>query len=105
VTITIFLGRTLQNDTVDGKPLTQALKEVTDGLSGTAMKLMVLLSNAAYIPKEYKRSVLATKQALRRVIMEEMLKVDSEPPTLTSLYAKEINKERSNEQVVDEILD
>jgi hypothetical protein len=36
--------------------------------------------------------------------MEKMLKADSEPPTLTSLYAKEINKERSNEQVVDEIL-
>jgi hypothetical protein len=51
VTITIFQGRTLQNDTVDGKPLTQVLKEVTDGLSGTAMQLLVLLSKAAYIPK------------------------------------------------------
>jgi hypothetical protein len=31
--------------------------------------------------------------ALRRVIMKEMLKADSEPPTLTSLYDKEINKD------------
>jgi hypothetical protein len=48
--------------------------------------------------------VLATKQAFLRVIIEEMLKADSEPPTLTSLYATEITKGWSNEQVVDEIL-
>ena len=73
LSLSIFFGRTLDNEFIEGKPITKVLKDIHQNTLKVFLSPKFLFSGGKSLPTEMHRTSTLYKAAFNRMIREQLM--------------------------------